>query len=114
VILRALRKILLDIFEFGIIIMPFVLVGAWALKVSLLAGVLGALAASGMIVAMLVMLALSALPFQYWRHRKALRNALRRRGALPEQDRQRSLTVYRMELPSPSQRDPRVIPWWEW
>ena len=113
--LRALRKIFSDIATFGVIgLLPFFLLWAWTQDMPLAVIVLGALGAGAALVTVLSALALMALPFQYRRHRKALRDEVRRRGALSKEERQQAVMLRRMESQPSAYRDPRVIPWWEW
>jgi hypothetical protein len=113
--LRALRKIFSEIATFGVIgLLPFFLLWAWTQNMPIAVIVLGALGAGAALVTLLCALALMALPFQFWRHRKALRDEVRRRGALSEEERQQAVMLHRMASQPVADRDPRVIPWWEW
>jgi len=112
--LRALRKIFSDIATFGVIGLPFFLLWAWTQNMPLAVIVLGVLGAAAAVVTFLSALALMAVPFQYCRHRKALRDEVRRRGELSEEERRQAVMLRRMEAQPLPYRDPRVIPWWEW
>ena len=74
--------------------------------------VLLALAASAVGVTLLVLAVFASMPCQYFRHRRARREEIRKRGALADEERRKALVLRRMD-PEPY-RDPRVVPWWEW
>ena len=111
--LRALRKMFLEILGLGAIGSPLVL--AWSLseQVSVATYVLVLLAFSAAIVTLLIGVIFATLPIQYFRHRRAFRDAVRRRGELSEDEREKA-RLRRLAPQSSAYRDPRVTPWWEW
>jgi len=48
------------------------------------------------------------------RHRRALREEIRTRGALSDAEREDARERRRMGEEPSADRDPRVVPWWEW
>jgi len=76
--------------------------------------VLLALAASAVGVTLLVLAVFASMPCQYFRHRRARREEIRKRGALADEERRKALVLRRMDPESLAYRDPRVVPWWEW
>ena len=113
--LRALRKILLETAGLGLMSLPLVLGWAWTEQFAVPTIVLVLLACGAAVVTLMIVVLFASLPVQYFRHRRALRDEVRRRGALAERDRQKALAIHRMSMQtSYVYRDPRVIPWWEW
>ena len=112
--LRALRKIFLEILGLGTIVFPLILVWSWIEHVSFATYVLASLAFSAAIVALLIVVNFATLPIQYFRHRRAFRDEVRRRGDLSEEEREKAIQLRRLAPQSFAYRDPRVISWWEW
>jgi hypothetical protein len=112
--LRAFRKMFLEILGLGAIGSPLVL--AWSLseQVSVATYVLVLLAFSAAIVTLLIGVIFATLPIQYFRHRRAFRDEVRRRGELSEEEREKAIQLCRLAPQSFAYRDPRVISWWEW
>ena len=112
--LRALRKIFLEILSLGTIVFPLILVWSWIEHVSVATYVLASLAFSAAIVTLLIVMVFATLPVQYFRHRRAFRDEVRRSGELSEEEREKAIQLRRLAPQSFAYRDPRVIPWWEW
>ena len=62
----------------------------------------------------MVLAVFASMPCQYLRHRRALREEIRKRGALADEERRKALVLRRMDPEPLAYRDPRVVPWWEW
>ena len=112
--LRALRKVFFEILGLGAIGFPLILAWSWIEQVSVATYVLASLAFSAAIVTLLIAMVFATLPIQYFRHRRAFRDAVRRSGEPSEGEREKAIQLRRLSLPSSGYRDPRVIPWWEW
>ena len=112
--LRALRKIFLEILGLGTIVFPLILVWSWIEHVSVATYVLASLAFSAAIVALLIVVNFATLPIQYFRHRRAFRDEVQRHGELSKEEREKAIQLRRLAPQSFAYRDPRVIPWWEW
>ena len=112
--LRALRKMCFEILGLGAIGFPLILAWLWSEDVSVATYVLALLALSAAIVALLIGVIFATLPFQYFRHRRAFRDEVRRRGELSEEEHANAIELRRLSPQSFAHRDPRVIPWWEW
>ena len=100
-----------EILGLGAIVFPLIL-GSWSEDVSVATYVLALLAFSAAIVALLI--GFATLPIQYFRHRRAFRDEVRRRGELSEEEHANAIELRRLSHQSFAHRDPRVIPWWEW
>ena len=112
--LRALRKVFFEILGLGAIGSPLILAWSWSEHVSVATYVLVLLAFSAAIVTLLIAMVFATLPIQYFRHRRAFRDAVRRSGELSEEEREKTIQLRRLAPQSFAYRDPRVIPWWEW
>ena len=112
--LRALRKVFFEILGLGAIGLPLILAWSWSEHVSVAAYVLVLLAFSAAVVTLLIVMIFATLPIQYFRHRRAFRDAVRRRGELSEEEREKAIQLRRLAPQSSAYRDPRAIPWWEW
>ena len=112
--LRALRKMFFEILGLGAIGFPLILAWSWIEQVSVAGYVLASLAFSAAIVTLLIVVIFATLPIQYFRHRRAFRDEVRRHGELSEEERQKAIQLRRLAPQSFAYRDPRVIPWWEW
>jgi heme exporter protein D len=86
----------------------------WAQDEPVATVVLLALVVSAVGVTLLLLAIFVLIPVQYWRHRKALREVIRQRGALSDEQRRKALEIYRLAPQTLTYRDPRVVPWWEW
>ena len=91
-----------------------ILAWSWIEQVSVATYVLASLAFSAAIVTLLIVVIFATLPIQYFRHRRAFRDEVRRRGELSEEEREEAIQLRRLAPQSFAYRDPRVIPWWEW
>ena len=58
--------------------------------------------------------AFALMTFQYLRHRRARREEIRTRGALSDEERKDARVRRRMDGEPSDDRDPGVVPWWEW
>ena len=81
--LRALRKIFFEILGLVAIGLPLILAWLWSEHVPVAVYVLASLAFSAAIVTLLIGVIFTALPIQYFRHRRAFRDEVQRRGARP-------------------------------
>ena len=113
-LLRALRKIFSEALALGALAFLCVIAWFWNEDVSFGTTVLLALVVSAIGVTLLVLAVFALMPFQYLRHRRALRREVHKRGVLSDEERQKALMIYRMGPEPIAYRDPRVIPWWEW
>ena len=103
-----------EILGLGAIVFPLILAWLWSKDVSVATYLLALLALSAAIVALLIGVIFTTLPFQYFRHRRAFRDEVRRRGELSEEEHANAIELRRLSPQSFAHRDPRVIPWWEW
>ena len=113
-LLRALRKIFSEALALGALAFLCVIAWFWNEDVSFGTTVLLALVVSAIGVTLLVLAVFALMPFQYLRHRRALRREVHKRGILSDEERQKALMIHRMGPEPIAYRDPRVIPWWEW
>ena len=81
----------LEILGLGAIGSPLVLAWSWSEQVSVATYVLVLLAFSAAIVTLLIGVIFATLPIQYFRHRRAFRDAVRRRGELSEEEREKAI-----------------------
>jgi hypothetical protein len=72
------------------------------------------LAAGAVGVTLFVLAAFALMTFQSLRHRRARREEIRTRGALSDEEREDARVRRRMDGEPSDDRDPRVVPWWEW
>ena len=113
-LVRALRKVFFEALGVGAFGFLCVIAWFWNEGVSFGTTVLLALVVSAVGVTLLVLAVFALMPFQYLRHRRALREEIRKRGALSHEEREKALVVRRMAREPLAYRDPRVVPWWEW
>src|SRR4051794_19655189 len=113
-LLRALRKLLLDMLMIGTPACLCVIAWwCWREGLSLGSTVLLALIVGAVSVSCLMLAVFALMVHQYLRHHIAVRDALRR-SAQPQGEQQKSPVLRQMVRQQCADRDPRVIPWWEW
>jgi len=113
-LVRALRKTFLEALALGAFAALCLIVWLWSEGASVGTIVLLTLAASAAGVTLFVLAVFAAMPAQYLRHRRALREEIRTRGALSDAEREDARERRRMGEEPSADRDPRVVPWWEW
>ena len=113
-LVRALRKSFVEALALGTCGLVGLIAWSRYQGVSLGTIVLLALVVSAIGVTLLVLAILTVLPFQYLRHRNALREEIRKHGPLSDEERREALVARRMAPDPLACRDPRVVPWWEW
>ena len=113
-LLRALRKTLREALALGAVAALCLIAWLWHEGASFRTIVLLTLAFGAVAVTLFVLAVFAAMPGQYLRHRAALRAELRKRGALSREERAEALDRHRMNPAPAADRDPRVVPWWEW
>ena len=113
-LVRALRKT----FAEALVVGAFAALGliAWLWHEGASSGtiVLLTLGMGAVAVTLFVLAAFASMPAQYLRHRKALREEIRQRGALSREEREDARVRRRIDGEPSAERDPRVVPWWEW
>jgi len=113
--LRAVRKVFGASLLLGAVGFCYLFFSTWTGDVTFATAVLFALFISAMGITALVFSGLALLPLQYWLHRRAFKEEVRRRGPLSGEEQRTLLERHRIEAFHPETlRDPRVIPWWEW
>jgi hypothetical protein len=113
-LVRALRKTFLEALALGAFAVLCLIAWLWSEGVSLGTTVLLTLAVGAVGVTLFVLAAFASMPSQYLRHRRARREEIRRRGALSDAERAEALMRHRLDGEPSADRDPRVVPWWEW
>jgi TRAP-type C4-dicarboxylate transport system permease small subunit len=113
-LVRALRKTLLEALALGAFAALCLIAWLWSEGASFRTIVLLTLALSAVGVTLFVLAVFAAMPSQYLRHRRALREEIRTRGALSDEEREDARVRRRIDGEPSADRDPRVVPWWEW
>src|ERR1043166_8535474 len=113
-LVRALRKTFLEALALGAFAVLCLIAWLWSEGVSFGTTVLLTLAAAAVGVTLFVLAVFALMPVQYLRHRRALREEIRQHGALSDAEREEALVRRRMDGEPSADRDPRVVPWWEW
>ena len=113
-LVRALRKTFREALALGAVAALCLIAWLWSEGASFGTLVLLTLGAGAVGVTLFVLAVFASMPAQYLRHRRARREEIRQRGALSEEERAEALERHRMSPEPSADRDPRVVPWWEW